>query len=156
MFAINKLIKDDSEHLLSVEAIAAIEALIQPQAPWHYAAFSELLAQDSVQLLVGFNEDSVVGYCLYQAVFEQAEILRIGTHPEYQRQGIASRMFATLHEDLMNNEVTSLLLEVRADNHSAIALYQQQGFAVIHRRRGYYQQAHLPAIDALIMQRHYI
>ena len=139
-----------------IEAVADIETRIQSQAPWDYTAFTELLTQPSTQLIVGFIDECVVGYCLYQAIFEQAEILRIGTHPDYQRQGIASKIFAQLNQDLIHIEVTSLLLEVRADNYSAIALYEQQGFAVIHRRRGYYQQADLPAIDALIMQRHYL
>ena len=41
---------------------------------------------------------------------------------------------------------------MRADNFAAIALYEQQGFTVIHRRKGYYQVPHQRAIDALIMQ----
>ena len=88
-------------------------------------------------------------------VFEQAEILRIGTHPDYQRQGIASQLFATLNNELINNKVESLLLEVRADNAPALALYEQQGFVVIHKRKGYYQLPHQPSVDALIMQRVY-
>lgn len=113
--------------------------------------------QDSIDLMVVMSTDidEVVGYCLYQVVFEQAEILRIGTHVDYQRQGIASQVFSKLHKWLAESQVESLLLEVRADNAAAIALYEQQGFTVIHRRKGYYQQPNQPAIDALIMQRVY-
>lgn len=160
MLTIHELLKDAADFQPNVAAVADIEAFIQSQAPWHYSAFIELLEQDSVQLLVVFIEDNnnkhIVGYCLYQVVFEQAEILRIGTHPDYQRQGIASQIFATLNEGLINNEVESLMLEVRADNLPAIALYKQQGFGVIHRRKGYYKVAQQPAIDALIMQQHYV
>lgn len=98
-------------------------------------------------------DNKVVGYCLYQVVFEQAEILRIGTHPNYQRQGIASQLFDKLNRELMQRQVENLLLEVRADNIPAIALYEQQQFVVIHRRKGYYQLKDKAAIDALIMQR---
>ena len=156
MFDIKILIDEPAKQVATIQAVAAIEAIIQPQDAWGYQTIIELLAQDSIDLLVVYQIDKVVGYCLYQVVFEQAEILRIGTHPDYQRQGIASRIFARLNKALKANQVESLLLEVRADNTAAIALYEQQGLAVIHTRKGYYQIPHRPAIDALIMQRIYV
>ncbi|MFZ3075379.1 MAG: ribosomal protein S18-alanine N-acetyltransferase [Psychrobacter glacincola] len=156
MFDIKVLIDEPAKQVATIQAVAAIETIIQPQDAWGYRTVIELLAQDSIDLLVVYQIDKVVGYCLYQVVFEQAEILRIGTHPDYQRQGIASRIFARLNKALEVNQVESLLLEVQADNTAAIALYEQQGLAVIHTRKGYYQIPHRPAIDALIMQRIYV
>ncbi|WP_413190012.1 ribosomal protein S18-alanine N-acetyltransferase [Psychrobacter sp. AT9] len=153
---IEELLIDAIEFEHMIQAVANIETMVQPQDAWGYQTIIELLEQDSIDLLVVYQIDKVVGYCLYQVIFEQAEILRIGTHPDYQRQGIASQVFAKLNTELMNNKVENLLLEVRADNFSAIALYEQQGLAVIHRRKGYYQMPHRPAIDALIMQRVYL
>ncbi len=138
-----------------IQAVADIEALIQPQDAWSYQILVDLLEQDSIDLLVVYQSDTVVGYCLYQMMFEQAEILRIGTHPNYQRQGIASNLVAELNQQLQALTVESLLLEVRADNLPAIALYEQQGFETIHQRKGYYKTAHKPAVDALIMQLNY-
>ncbi|WP_201600236.1 ribosomal protein S18-alanine N-acetyltransferase [Psychrobacter submarinus] len=138
-----------------IQAVADIEALIQPQDAWSYRTLVDLLEQDSIDLLVVYQSDKVVGYCLYQVMFEQAEILRIGTHPNYQRQGIASNLVAELNQQLQALTVESLLLEVRADNLPAIALYEQQGFETIHQRKGYYKTAHKPAVDALIMQLNY-
>lgn len=149
------------EHAL--QAIAAIESMVQPYDAWTYQTLVEVLKQDSFSMLVVYEENNkkggadnnVIGYCLYQVVFEQAEILRIGTHPDCQRQGIASQLFVRLNKELTSNQVESLMLEVRADNIPAIALYEQQGFAVIHQRKGYYQSPHRPAVDAFIMQRVY-
>ncbi|WP_201608402.1 ribosomal protein S18-alanine N-acetyltransferase [Psychrobacter okhotskensis] len=156
MLTLDLLNKQSSEAQSIIQAVANIETIIQSQDAWGYQTIIELLAQDSIDLLVVYQSDKVVGYCLYQVVFEQAEILRIGTHPDYQRQGIASQLFAKLNTELTNNKVENLLLEVRADNVAAITLYEQQGLAVIHRRKGYYQIPHHPAIDALIMQRMYL
>ena len=156
MFDIKILIDEPAKQVATIQVVAAIETIIQPQDSWSYKTLNDLLEQDSIDLLVVYQIDKVVGYCLYQVVFEQAEILRIGTHPDYQRQGIASRIFARLNKALKANQVESLLLEVRADNTAAIALYEQQGLAVIHTRKGYYQIPHRPAIDALIMQRIYV
>ena len=150
----------DFEQVL--QAVADIEAIVQPQDAWGYQTLVESLKQDSMHLLIVYEQknnsinNTVTGYCLYQVIFEQAEILRIGTHPDYQRQGIASQIFARLNTELRKHQVESLLLEVRADNTPAIALYEQQELALIHKRKGYYQTPHQPAIDALIMQRLYV
>lgn len=153
------VIKILSTHSADVEqmlqTVANIETMVQPQDAWSCQTIVELLTQDSIDLLVVHQSEKIIGYCLYQHLFEQAEILRIGTHPDYQRQGIASKLFAKLNIELMINKVENLLLEVRADNTPAIALYEQQGFAVIHQRKGYYQAAQQPTVDALIMQRVY-
>lgn len=161
MFIIDKLATNTSERQQALQAVANIETLVQPHDAWTEQTLAEMLIQDSMHILIVYKREDkadnnkVIGYCLYQVIFEQAEILRIGTHPDYQRQGIASQLFATLNNELINNKVESLLLEVRADNAPAIALYEQQAFAVIHTRKNYYQLPHQPAIDALIMQRFY-
>ena len=160
MFIIKKLATNTSERQQAIQAVANIEALVQPHDAWTEQTLAEMLAQDSTHIMIVYKPEEeagykIVGYCLYQVVFEQAEILRIGTHPDYQRQGIASQLFATLNNELINNKVESLLLEVRADNAPALALYEQQAFAVIHTRKNYYQLPHQPSVDALILQRVY-
>ena len=163
MFAIEDLPIHAAERQHVIQAVADIEAVVQPQDAWSYQTLLQLLEQDSIHILIVYgqeqfasvNGNKVVGYCLYQVVFEQAEILRIGTQPAYQRQGIASQLFAKLNTELKTRQVESLLLEVRADNAPAIALYEQQGFVVIHQRKGYYQRLGQSAVDALMMQRVY-
>jgi len=161
VFIIDKLATNTSERQQALQTVANIEALVQPHDAWTEQTLAEMLAQDSTHILIVYKQEDkadnnkVIGYCLYQVIFEQAEILRIGTHPDYQRQGIASQLFDTLNNKLINNKVESLLLEVRADNAPAIALYEQQAFAVIHTRKNYYQLPHQPCVDALIMQRVY-
>jgi ribosomal-protein-alanine N-acetyltransferase len=155
MFSIKKWPTKLGARTKMIKAVADIESIVQPQDAWTERALTDLLKQDSIDLMVVSNDSNsaVVGYCLYQVLFEQAEILRIGTHPQFQRHGIASQLFIALNKELQDNKVEILLLEVRADNDPAIALYQRQGLVIIHRRKGYYSQPQQPAIDALIMQR---
>lgn len=163
MAIVKKLTNHDRESVEIMQAVADIETQVQLQDAWSYKTLVELFQQNSIDMLIVYNElqekktnhAKVVGYCLYQVIFEQAEILRIGTRPDYQRQGIASQIFATLDTELMDKQVERLLLEVRADNAPAIALYEQQKFSVIHQRLGYYHIPNQPAVDALIMQRVY-
>nr|WP_317200831.1 ribosomal protein S18-alanine N-acetyltransferase [uncultured Psychrobacter sp.] len=156
MLTIDLLNKESSNPQITIQAVANIEAIIQSRDAWDYQSIVKLLAQGSIDLLVVRKSDEVVGYCLYQHLFEQAEILRIGTHPDYQRQGVASELFTALNKELISKDVQQLMLEVRADNIAAIALYEQQGFEVIHRRKGYYTEVHRVSVDALIMQRRYL
>ncbi len=161
VFTIKELSENTKDGAQTIQAVADIEAAVQLQEAWTYQTINELLEQDSIRLMVAVQSiDSsiesnacIVGYCLYQLIFEQAEILRIGTHPDYQRQGCASKLFFELYAQLQAGKVADLLLEVRADNVPAISLYERQGFRTIHRRKGYYHSAHKPAVDALVMQR---
>ena len=134
-----------------IQAVAAIEAQVQPLDAWDKQAITDLLSQDMNKLLIARRENKVVGYCLYQQLFEQGEIFRIATHPDHQRQGIAAQLLERLFELLNEQGVESLLLEVRADNGPAIALYERYGFRVIHVRKDYYQAANQASMDALIM-----
>ena len=135
-----------------IDEVAQIEAVIQPLDAWDKASMIALLQAPINQLMIGKVAQKIVGYCLYQQIFEQAEIFRIGTHPEFQRQGIANQLINALKQRLIAASVVSIMLEVRADNEPAIRLYEQQGFNKIHIRSGYYQTPNQPAVDALIMQ----
>ncbi len=48
--------------------------------------------------------------------------------------------------------MTRMLLEVRATNRAALALYTRQGFIEVGRRHGYYP-AHEQREDAIVMAR---
>ncbi|MDO5770203.1 MAG: ribosomal protein S18-alanine N-acetyltransferase [Psychrobacter sp.] len=151
---IKHCLKDDllvGQDIDLIKAVAAIESQVQPLDAWDSQSINQLLSQDINQLLVAMMGEVIMGYCLYQQLFEQGEILRIGTHPSYRRQGIASRLLKVLFDRLKVEDVERLLLEVRADNAPAIALYERHSFEIIHRRKGYYQAANQPAMDALIM-----
>ncbi|OOS04719.1 ribosomal-protein-alanine N-acetyltransferase [Moraxella cuniculi DSM 21768] len=98
------------------------------------------------------NQLSIVAYCLFQVVFETAEIHRIGTHPDYHRRGLATRLMTAVNQSVAAAGAERLLLEVRADNVAAIGLYQRQGFEPIDVREGYYRADDGQSVDALIMQ----
>lgn len=103
------------------------------------------------------NDFSIVAYCLFSKVYEVVEILRIGTHPDFQRRGYAQCLLKLFIKAMSRKGLERVLLEVREDNIAAIALYCKMGFEVIHTRKNYYDT---PAAEgkpaakcnALIMQ----
>lgn len=138
-----------SHHLRTLNAddfadVAQLEAILQPQDGWGVA---DLQALDDNKAQTGFgvlglyqdgtdNRATLVSYLVYQCL-DVAEVLRIGTAPAYQGQGLANQLLGAWLDTL----ACDCLLEVRADNTPAIALYHKLGFTRIHIRRGYYRDA---------------
>ena len=93
--------------------------------------------------------DDVVGYGGLIAYPDEAHIATIGVAGAAQGRGIGALLLDTLlaEADLRSQVV---LLEVRADNDTAQALYRRRGFTEIGRRRGYYQPS---GTDAVVMKR---
>ncbi|MCB1166684.1 MAG: GNAT family N-acetyltransferase [Leptospiraceae bacterium] len=71
------------------------------------------------------------------------ELLRIGVRPEFRASGLGHRLMQAGLRGLAG----SVMLEVAANNRSAIKLYEDFGFLEIHRRKNYYRDS-----DALIMK----
>lgn len=95
------------------------------------------------------NREYLASYLIYQCL-DVGEVLRIGTHPDKQGQGLAKQLLS-YWLDTLNKQKINCLLEVQAGNTPAIALYQHLGFHTIHRRKNYYKTKN-GTVDALIMQ----
>jgi len=95
----------------------------------------------------------LMGYALVAKLPFDAELQAIGVLPDCQGQGIGQRLLNKVVAVAKQWQAERLLLEVRAGNQRAIALYQQAGFGEDGRRKEYY-----PAVkgttgreDALLM-----
>lgn len=82
----------------------------------------------------------VTGYLLMHVHGDEAEILSIGTAPDWQRQGIAAELIRNAIAELRPEGVAHLFLEVAVDNPPALALYETMEFTQVGRRSGYYQR----------------
>ncbi|WP_066804169.1 ribosomal protein S18-alanine N-acetyltransferase [Moraxella oblonga] len=135
-----------------VNVIAKIENELFDDA-WDSLAISEVLGQFGAGMIVAENDDDdVVGYLIYQIVFEVAEVLRIATDMDYQKKGVGKGLLDEFERLCKEKEAQRILLEVRADNAPAIRLYERQGFYQIDVRKGYYKDE-WGVVDALILQR---
>lgn len=77
------------------------------------------------------------------------DIQTLAVHPDYRRAGWARRILNELVGHAKKKGVPELLLEVRADNPAAQALYDSAGFHEIARRPHYYQP---DGVDAMVMR----
>ncbi len=92
----------------------------------------------------------VAGFAIASLIPPQAELESIAVAPEAQRKGIALDLFRVLSTYLQAAKVTEVILEVRASNLPALALYRRLGFAQSGRRPRYYAD---PEEDAILLSR---
>ena len=136
--------------MTSAEALAATHARAfagQGRA-WRAQEISELLQSPHVALT-----GDASAFALTRIVAGEAELLTIATDPDHRRQGKARQVLTSALTTAAARGATRLFLEVAADNHAALALYTQAGFAETGRRAGYYPRPPGPPVDALTMAR---
>ena len=132
-----------------VSQVAALEKICFAD-PWSEMSIASELQNLWSYWLVAVSDDRVVGYIGSQSSIDEADVMNVAVHPEYRRQGIAEGLICTLVEELKNRGIHALLLEVRASNAPAIALYEKLGFQQVGLRKNYYRN---PKEDALILRK---
>jgi ribosomal-protein-alanine N-acetyltransferase len=90
----------------------------------------------------------VAGFAVASLISPQAELESIAVDPAFQRRGVARLLFAALVEEIRAAQGTEVILEARAFNFPALALYAALGFTEIGRRPRYYAD---PIEDAILM-----
>ena len=135
--------------------LVQIESELFVHDAWSAAQINSLLAQPFNHIIYATDElnTRLIGYGFYSHIFEDAEILKIGTCRDYQKQGIASQLLTAMAQMCKVAGAERVLLEVREDNHTAIAFYQKHGFEQIAVRKNYYDNHDTTKTHALIMQR---
>lgn len=92
---------------------------------------------------------AVLGYAGLMVSGADADVQTVAVAAAAQGRGTGALLLRALVAEAAARGATSLLLEVRADNDAAIALYTRHGFEQIAVRRRYYQPAD---VDALVMR----
>ena len=135
-----------------IEPVMRMEYELFADDAWSDTMFwSELAERDSRTYLVAVDGDDVVGYaglCAYSR--DVSYIQTIGVTADHQRHGVGTALLEALVCEADARGAAHLDLEVRADNASAIRLYEKHGFSRLGLRRGYYQPS---GADALVMRR---
>ncbi len=131
---------------------AELEAMLFPgDDPWPTVAFVRELAADHNYYVAAREDGVLVGYGgisrLGRTPPFEYEIHTIGVDPAYQGRGIGRRMLDALLTIAADSVVH---LEVRTDNHAAIALYRSVGFTEVGLRKRYYR---VSGADAYTMRR---
>jgi ribosomal-protein-alanine N-acetyltransferase len=105
-----------------------------PETRWYRAAVAD---------------DEIVGYVGLAAIDGTGDVQTIAVRRDRQGTGLGGVLLDALLTQAQNLTCSEVLLEVRADNGPAIALYLRRGFERIAERPRYYSDG----VTALIMRR---
>lgn len=129
-----------------IPALVALDAQTNPH-PWTAAQFQAAHRPPIHTLLVAEQHQQIIGYIAWQHIQDEIELHLIATAPSHRQQGIASQLMQQLIATAQQHHAR-IILEVRASNHIAQALYRKHQFAPIATRKNYYGNE-----DAIIMEK---
>jgi len=92
---------------------------------------------------------SIVGYICFWIVFEEVRLMNLAVIESMRHKGMARALVMQALEMGLAQPAMRAVLEVRASNHAAHALYQGLGFRDVTTRSTYYTN---PIEDALLME----
>jgi ribosomal-protein-alanine N-acetyltransferase len=147
--------------LADLDRVIEIEQNITGAPHWPPSAYLAALGSQAAPLRIALAVEApsdgssspdrrgLAGFAVASLLPPQAELETIAVAAEFQRRGLAGRLFASLAAELRAAHVIEVFLEVRASNQPALGFYRQVGFVDTGRRRSYY---HDPVEDAVLMR----
>jgi ribosomal-protein-alanine N-acetyltransferase len=142
---ISKACEEDLRYILKIQAEAGL-------SPWSLEAYRDEIGKaNSIFLTASKGRRRVVGFIIAVTTnYSEAEILNLGVHLRFRRQGIGTLLLRTaLKNALEKQDVKTVWLEVRESNQGAIEYYRKNGFVFSGRRKKFYSN---PTEDALLMK----
>ena len=121
----------DAPFLAEIERAAASH-------PWSLAQMLSSARSAEEQCLLLEEGARVLGFAIFSQVLDEATLLNIAVLPEAQGRGCGGELLAVVLGMMQLRQASRCLLEVRAGNRPAIALYRRLGFAEDGLRKGYY------------------
>jgi ribosomal-protein-alanine N-acetyltransferase len=142
-------------HAADVRALAALEAACFTH-PWTEAQMAEEVATPppgGVLVLEGPQSaggppGGLQAYCAFRLVLDEMQVMTLAVAPAARRRGLARWLLRFAMRKAARAGARRALLELRAGNRAALALYASLGFRHLGVRREYYRE---PVEDALTL-----
>ena len=121
-----------------------------PYSPWTTGQYKEEFSSPTRHFVVALDEQhSIIGYAgVFAPGQAEADILTVGVVPEHRGKGIATALMALITDWASAQGSTAMMLEVKADNAEAIALYESVGYSKLNVRKDYFGAG----LDAQVMR----
>ena len=109
-----------------IPALASLDQQNNPH-PWTAKQFQAAHQPPIRTLLIAEHDQQIIGYIAWQHIQDEIELHLIATAPSHRQQGIASQLMQQLIATTQQHHAR-IILEVRASNHIAQALYRKHHF----------------------------
>jgi ribosomal-protein-alanine N-acetyltransferase len=134
-----------------IDVLLPFEGVMFGTEAWSRNAYVEEVTDAELRyyLVAESDDGEILGDGGLMTIAETAQIVTVGVLPHARRQGIGRVLVQALVAEARRRQAEEVLLEVRIDNDAAQRLYESEGFSVIGKRRGYYDQGR---VDAVVMR----
>jgi len=114
-------------------------------------SFRTLLKKDSAIIYLAKIHQHLVGYILvlFRKNSQTARIYSLVVRPEHRKLGIALQLCKAAENIAIKHHCTSMILEVRPDNHAAIQFYLKHHYHELGKYRKFYEDG----ADAIRMKK---
>lgn len=134
-----------------IPELVRLETEAFPDDAWTEASWwGELAGRPRRDYVVLRHEGELAAYAGIDHGGQVADLMTITVAPGHRGSGLGVGLLDELESRASTGGAEAMMLEVRADNASARALYDRRGYAVINVRRGYYQPGN---VDAIVMRK---
>jgi len=134
-----------------VPALATLERNLFAADAWSEPTWwAELAARPRRDYVALCDGDGLLGYGGLDHGGDVADVMTVAVAPVAQGRGLGRVLLAELERRALARGAAHVILEVRADNVAARALYERSGYVVLSTRRRYYQPGD---VDALVMRK---
>lgn len=115
--------------------------------PWPERSFRFEMTENPVARgWVAVSGERIASMLVLWLIVDEAHIATLATHPDFRREGIGQQLMITALLSARAEGAVRALLEVRAGNTNALALYKKHGFLVAGIRPRYYRDNNEDAI----------
>ena len=106
---------------------------------WNLKQWEKELRKNYVYAFACFRNYQIVGICVFQKIFCNAELTYLSIHPTYRRRGIGKKLLKETLKICESFDIEKIQLEVSDKNLDALNFYNAFGFETIGIRKKYYK-----------------
>ncbi len=125
-----------------LESLVSLHSQCFPDKNWTADDFMDL-KKSGCEIIASDN-----GFIVWRLVGIEAEIITLGTAPEFRKTGIGEALIGIAMAEIKKSGGQKIFLEVSIQNAPAINLYKKLGFESVGTRPKYYN-----GVDAIIMEK---
>ena len=106
---------------------------------WNIKQWEKELRKKYVYAFACFSNYKIVGICVFQKIFSNAELTYLSIHPTFKRRGLGKKLLEEIFKQCKIFAIEKILLEVSEKNLAALNFYHSLGFKITGIRKKYYK-----------------